>query len=66
MALQDVLPDRPLTAGEFKRLQDSDQFERVHTGDRPDSGIESLVITTDTGEYMLHFTPESGWHKHEH
>jgi len=66
MALHDVLPDRPLTAGEFEQLQASDSFVQVHTGEQLDSGIENLVITTEDKEVLLHFTPDSGWHKHEH
>lgn len=64
MGLSDVLPDRPLTDGEFEELQNSDTFDHVHTGE---SGrIETLVIEMDGSEYMLHFTPDNGWHKHEH
>jgi hypothetical protein len=66
MALSDILPDRPLSAEEFEQLQDSDEFESVHTGEPADSGVETLVIATGDAEYMLHFTPDSGWHKHEH
>ena len=65
MALSDVLPDRPLTTEEFEELQDSDTFDQVHTGDAG-GRVESFVVTMEGSEYMLHFTPENGWHKHEH
>lgn len=32
--LSDVLPDRPLTDGEFEELQNSDTFDHVHMGSK--------------------------------
>jgi hypothetical protein len=66
MALSDVLPDRPLTSGEFEELQNSNNFEQVTTTETPGSSVETVIITKRGDEYMLHYTPENGWHKHQH
>lgn len=66
MALSDVLPDRPLTSDEFDDLQDSDTFDKVEIGDSPGEHIDTIIITVNGEEHMLHFAPQGGWHKHDH
>lgn len=66
MALSDVLPDRPLTSDEFQELQNSDNFESVTTAETPGPRVDRVTITKNGTEHMLHFTPEHGWHSHQH
>lgn len=64
MAIQDSLPDRPLSMEEFRELQSSDQFDEVTTSDTPPGADEDhLFIRVGDDEYTLHYTEESGWHK---
>lgn len=66
MALSDVLPDRPLTSGEFDELQESARFEQVQAEDSPGDGIDTIIVTIDGEDHMLHFAPQGGWHEHDH
>jgi hypothetical protein len=66
MALSDVLPDRPLTPDEFDELQGSDTFDEVRTGDSSEEYIDTITVTMNGEDHMLHFAPQGGWHKHEH
>jgi|GEM_PF-1617236 len=63
MALKDVLPDRPLTMVEFRKLQKQDTFDAVL---RDDMGGPAtyLFLQNDGSETALHYNEEDGWHIH--
>ena len=65
MALQDVLPDRPLTRTELTALQQQDAFDFVGAMESSDP-IDHLFLKKDDEEYYLHYTEDAGWHGHHH
>lgn len=60
MALEDVLPDRPLTFDEFQDIQAQDTFDSVTTAETRE--IEYLFLRKGEKEYGLHYC-ERGWHR---
>lgn len=65
MAIEDALPDRPLTLDEFQELQHSDNWDAVYQDDQP-GRARTLFLQKDGEETILHYTDEHGWHEHEH
>ncbi|WP_435175677.1 hypothetical protein [Halorussus sp. AFM4] len=61
MAIQDALPDRPLTFDEFQKIQQMDSFDGVQTVDKS-GDTDVLFIQRDGTEYTLHYTDDEGWH----
>lgn len=65
MALENSLPDRPLTKAEFQAIRQQDTFDFVGAMDGTDP-IDHLFLKVDDSEYFLHYTEEAGWHGHHH
>lgn len=64
MAIQDSLPDRPLSLDELRDLQNSDRFDSVTTSNTPAGAEEDhLFIRVGDEEYRLQYTEEKGWHE---
>lgn len=63
MAVKDVLPDRGLTDGEFRQLQQQDTFDAVLRDDK--GGLATfLFLQKDGTETALHYNDGKGWHVH--
>ena len=60
MALDDVLPDRPLSLDEMHQLQAGDTFDSVTTAGAAE--IDTLFLKKGDSEWSLLYTDESGWH----
>lgn len=65
MALENSLPDRPLTTAEFRAIRQQDAFDFVGAMEGTDP-IDHLFLKVDGSEYFLHYTEEAGWHGHHH
>ncbi|ADB63657.1 hypothetical protein Htur_4920 (plasmid) [Haloterrigena turkmenica DSM 5511] len=63
MGFEDILPDRGLTDGEFRQLQQQDTFDAVLRDDR--GGLATfLFLQKDGTETALHYNDDEGWHVH--